>query len=320
MHPPAIPAPLESAKSASTKLKPKQILDSSTLQSLNVRSNRQGLIQLAGHLAVMVVSGYLWFTAEHWLIKIPALIIYGFSLAIMFAPLHEGSHRTAFADHRLNDIVAWVAGVLSFYNSDFYRRYHKWHHRYTQIQGKDPELDDPKITNWGEYLKAISGFNWWIGKFTTHYQVATGKFAGYPYITEDAQATVIRSTRLQLAVYGVAIAISLVCQQPWFFSLWLFPLAIGQPILRLILLAEHTGCSNDDNPVTNTRTTLTWLPLILWNISFHAEHHLYPSIPFHALPKAHQKLKEHFQVIELGGYTKVNRNIVNSLLSDRLSN
>jgi fatty acid desaturase len=315
MHFSATPATIKSTDKStelvSAQLKTRQLLDSSTLQSLNSRSNRQGLIQFAGHISVMAASGYLWFIADHWLVKIPALIIYGFSLAIMFAPLHEGSHRTAFANYRLNDTVAWVAGVLSFYNSDFYRRYHKWHHRYTQIQGKDPELDDPQLSNWGEYLKAISGFNWWIGKFKTHYQVATGKLAGYPYIAEDAQATVIRSTRLQLSVYGVAIAISLIFQQPWFFTLWLFPLAVGQPILRLILLAEHTGCTNDDNPLTNTRTTLTWLPLALWNISFHAEHHLYPSIPFHALPQAHRQLKENFAVVE-DGYLKVQRDIVNS--------
>jgi fatty acid desaturase len=294
-------------------LKPKQILDSSVLKTLNVRSNWQGLGQLAGHMAVMVGSGYLWITADHWLIKTPALIIYGLSFAFMFAPLHESSHRTAFADHRLNDTVAWIAGLLSFYNSDFYRRYHKWHHRYTQIKGKDPELDDPKPTNWKEYLWGLSGMSWWIGKFTTHYQIATGKLEGYPYIAEDARANVIRSTRLQLAVYGLAIAISLIFHQPWFFTLWLLPLAVGQPILRAILLAEHTGCSNDNNPLSNTRTTLTWFPLkfLIWNISFHASHHLYPSIPFHALPRAHQQLKEHFAVIE-AGYVKVHRNIINS--------
>jgi fatty acid desaturase len=32
--------------------------------------------------------------------------------------------------------------------------------------------------------------------------------------------------------------------------------------------------------------------------------HLYPFIPFHALPQAHQQLKEHFTVIK-NGYAKV---------------
>lgn len=296
-------------KSEPIDLKPKQILAPSELKALNARCNVRGLSQFAGHICVMVASGYLWTTADNWLIKVPALIIYGFSFAVMFAPLHESSHRTAFANNRLNDTVAWIAGLLSFYNSDFYRRYHKWHHRYAQVNGKDPELDDPKPSNFGEYLIELSGLNWWIGKFKSHYKVATGQLEDYFYIAEDGRNEVIRSTRLQLAVYGVAIAVSLIFGQPWFFTLWLFPLAVGQPIVRFILLAEHTGCTNDDNPLTNTRTTLTWFPLIAWNIPFHAEHHLYPSIPFHALPQAHQQLKEHFTVVE-DGYTKVHREIV----------
>ncbi len=75
------------------------------------------------------------------------LIIYGFSLATMFAPVHECSHGTAFSNDRLNKVVGWFAGVLSLYNSIFYRHYHKWHHKYTQIAGKDPELEDFKPRN-----------------------------------------------------------------------------------------------------------------------------------------------------------------------------
>jgi fatty acid desaturase len=290
-------------------VKPKQILDSSELKILNARSNWRGLGQLTGHLGVMLGSGYLWATVDNWIVKIPALIIYGFTFAVMFAPLHESCHRTAFANNRLNDTVAWIAGLLSFYNSDFYRRYHKWHHRYTQVKDKDPELDDSKPSNFKEYLIELSGFNWWIGKFKSHYKVATGNLEDYAYIAENARDEVIRSTRLQLAIYGIAIAVSLIFKQPWFLTLWLFPLAVGQPMLRFILLAEHTGCTNNDNLLTNTRTTLTWFPLMVWNIPFHASHHLYPSIPFHALPQAHQKLQEHFTLIE-DGYLKVHRDIV----------
>ena len=296
-------------KSSSTK----QLLAATELKLLNQKANFPGLVRLLGHLAVIIISGYLWLTVDNWLFKLPALVIYGFSLAAMFAPLHECCHRTAFANPRFNDLVAWLAGIFSFYNSSFYRRYHKWHHRYTRIPGKDPELEDPQPTNWQEYLLEISGWNWWLGKFATHYHVATGKLDNMPYISEDAKDEVIRATRLQLAVYGGAIAFSLLFQQPWFITFWLLPLAVGQPILRFILLAEHTGCSKDNNPLTNTRTTLTWFPIkfLMWNMPFHAEHHLYPAIPFHALPQAHQELKEHFQVIEKG-YIKVNQNIVSN--------
>ncbi len=295
--------------------KPRQILAVSELKDLNTRSNWQGLVQLTGHLAAMLLSGYLWGNnLDNWLIALPMVVIYGFSLASMFAVVHECVHRTAFANNRLNDLVAWCAGVLSFYNSTFYRRYHKWHHRYTQINGKDPELEAPKPSNFKEYLAEISGFNWWIGKFKTHYPVAMGKFDNCPYIAENAKERVVRSTRLQLAVYFSAIALSVIIGKPWFIIYWLLPLAVGQPILRAILLAEHTGCSNDNNPLTNTRTTLTWFPIkfLMWNMPFHAEHHLYPSIPFYALPKAHQQLKAHFAVIDRG-YLKLNQSIISTL-------
>ena len=290
------------------------ILSAIKLKDLNTRSNREGLIQLAGHLGIMGISGYLWITGANWIIKLPAVIIYGFSLAAMFATLHECCHRTALASNPVNDLVAWWAGILSGYNSTFYRRYHKWHHRYTQIEGKDPELEAPKPSNLKEYLREISGYNWWLGKLHTHYRVCTGKVNNLPYIAENVRSEVIKSNRWQIAVYGVAITISLVFQQPWFITLWLLPLAVGQPILRFILLAEHTGCSKDNNPLTNTRTTLTWFPVkfMMWNMPYHAEHHLYPSIPFHALPQAHQELKEHLAVVD-DGYLNVNQTIITSL-------
>lgn len=298
-------------KAAPQPNKTSLILNAQELKALNTRSNWLGLIQLAGHICAIALSGYLWAIAENWLIKIPALIIYGFGLAAMFATLHECSHRTAFANNRLNDAIAWMAGVLSFYNSTFYRRYHKWHHRYTQISGKDPELEDSKPSSLQKYWLEISGFNWWLGKFKIHYRVATGKLDNCPYIAETARNEVIKSTRLQIAVYASAIALSVALGQPWFIIYWLLPLAVGQPILRAILLAEHTGCSNDNNFLTNTRTTLTWFPIkfLMWNMPFHAEHHFYPSIPFHALPQAHQQLKDHFKMIDRG-YLKVNRDII----------
>ncbi|PZV17221.1 MAG: fatty acid desaturase [Leptolyngbya sp.] len=305
----------EPFSNSSVAIPPNQLMSAQTLTTLNARSDVKGGLQLAGHLVLLAVSGYLWTTqGDRWLISLPALFIYGAGLAAMFAPMHEGCHRTAFANNRLNDGVAWFAGLLSFYNSTFYRRYHKWHHRYTQIPEKDPELSDRKPQTLTEYLVAISGYNWWTGKVRGHMRIALGNLEGCPYIPDSARSEVIRSTRLQLLVYGIAIALSIGYQQPWFLTYWLIPLAIGQPLLRGFLLAEHTGCTLDDNSLTNTRTTLTIAPVrwLMWNMSFHAEHHLVASIPFHALPAAHEILQSHFTQVDQG-YVKVNRDIIANL-------
>jgi fatty acid desaturase len=296
--------------------KSSQILSPQELSVLNTKSNLKGTLQLFGHLAVMVISGYLWGTnmthlSNRWFIAIPALVLYGFSFAIMFAPLHEASHRTVFTNNQANDVLCWFAGLLSFYNSTFYRLYHKWHHRYTQILDKDPELSDRKPTNLKEYIIEISGITWWIGKFKRHFLTAIGNLEDCPFIPESSRTEVIRSNRLQILVYAVAIAISIYFQQPWFITYWMLPLAVGQPILRFLLLAEHTDRPNTDNMLANTRTTLTFAPLrfLIWNISYHAEHHLYASIPFHQLGAAHTKLSSHFECVE-NGYFNVHRQII----------
>jgi fatty acid desaturase len=290
-------------------VQPSRILSVQALAELNERSDRKGWQQLTAHLAIMAASGTIWTVEPGW-IALPALVVYGFSLASMFATVHECVHRTAFASQRVNDSVAWLAGVLSFYNSTFYRRYHKWHHRYTQIAGKDPELEDEIPTNWRMYLWQMSGIPWWVGKIRGHRRAALGQFEGCPYISETAREEVMRSTRWQLAVYGAAIALSIAVGQPWFITYWLLPLAIGQPILRFILIAEHTGCPQIADPLANTRTTLTIWPLrlLMWNMPFHGEHHLYASIPFHALPKAHEQLADRLTQVA-PGYVAVNRQL-----------
>jgi fatty acid desaturase len=312
----SIPAEPDFDRSANTSYpSPPTVFTTEGLQQLNQQSNWQGTKQLIGHLSIIGSSGYWWLThINQPLWGIPALIIYGFSIASMFAPVHECIHRTAFANNRVNDSVAWFAGLLSLYNSTFYRRYHKWHHRYTRIPGKDPELSDPTPLNIWDYLWQISGIPWWIGKIQGHLRCAIGQFADCPYIPESAHDEVQRSVQLQLAIYGLAIGASIYWQSLWLIWGWVLPLAIGQPLLRFILLAEHTGCTLDANPFHNTRTTLTWLPVrfLMWNMPFHAEHHFCPSLPFHALGQAHQQLQTHLQQVD-PGYIVVNRNIIQKL-------
>ena len=300
--------------SSDSVLNPRQLLNKSLLEPLNQRSNLAGALRFGTHLAIVAATGWGWAQASG-LWQALALILYGLSLAFMFCSVHECVHRTAFASARMNDAIAWVAGLLSFYNSTFYRRYHKWHHRYTRIAGKDPELTDLEPKTLLEYLWVLSGIPWWKGKIIGYLKMALGQFEDCFYLPESAYGSVIRSIRLQLATYGAIALVSSALGHPWFiFTYWLLPLAIGQPFLRFVLLAEHTGCTYNDNPLANTRTTLTLWPLcyLMWNMPYHAEHHLYPSIPFHALPKAHSVLKDQFETVDRG-YVRVNQKIVQSM-------
>src|SRR5882757_1562676 len=149
------------------------------LVQLQKRSDGKGLLRLAGHLVAIVASGSLYALALERSTSASleglAAIAFGFTLVTMFAAMHEAVHRTAFKSQWLNDTVAWFAGLLSFYNSTFYRPYHGWHHRFTQLPGKDPELEDRKPTSLSGYLVEMSGVPWWIGKLRTHLALSLGR-------------------------------------------------------------------------------------------------------------------------------------------------
>ena len=263
------------------------------LNDWNQRSDRPGWIQTAGHLSLILISGWIWGRGDLPLpVRLSALVLLGLGLAFGFCAMHECGHRTAFASRRLNDAVAWWAGVLSFYNADFYRRYHQWHHRFTHQVGLDPELEDAPPTTLGAYLLELSGLPWWWGKLRTHPQCLNGSIVQRPYMSSEAIPGVRRSVALQLAVYGALALASIPGGNGFLLWFWLLPLALGQPLLRFVLMAEHNGCALGPDVLANTRTTLTAAPLrwLMWNMPFHSEHHLYPSLPFHVLARAHQQL------------------------------
>ena len=280
-----------------------RLLPEPLLAELNQRRIGPAWRQLLGHGVLLVAAGGLWGTpALPWPLRLLGLLVLGWGLAFSFCAMHECAHRTAFVDRERNDTLAWWFGVLSFYNADFYRRYHQWHHRHTHQPGLDPELEDAPPTTPASYWLELSGLPWWVGKLRGHWRGLGGDFRANPYIPEEAAARVRESLWRQFAVYGALLILSIPGGNGFLLRFWLLPLIVGQPLLRFVLMAEHGGCAFNANGLANTRTTLTLAPLrwLMWNLPFHAEHHLYPSIPFHALPRAHALIGPHLAHCDTG--------------------
>ncbi len=293
----------------------RDVLDRETFRQLNVRSDRRGTAHFAGHLLTIAATGWLVHaTREAWLLLVPAMLLHGVAIVTLFAPMHECTHRTAFRSRRLNQVVGWIAGVMAFYNSDYYRRYHYWHHRYTQDPARDPELASPKPRTVAEYVLRISGIFFWRDKIRDMIVVASGRTAHLPFVPEHVRSRLAWSMRAQAALYVLVAVLAVAWNSTAPLVYWLLPMLLGQPVLRAITLAEHTGCSEDANGLTNTRTTLTTWPVrfVMWNMPYHAEHHLYPSIPFHALPRAHVRIRDRIAHRD-PGYIAVHRVLVHNL-------
>jgi fatty acid desaturase len=291
-----------------------RVLTLETLRALQIRSDAAGALRLTIHVVCLLAAGWWVAIASGWLV-LPAVFVLGLVQVALFAPAHETMHQTAFASRRANAIVGWLTSAPSLLNDRFYTAFHAAHHRHTQIPGQDPELLAPPPRSIGGYILRILGVPFWRLRLLVVFDSWRGDLSRYLYVTTAAAPAIIRSVRLMsLVMVGGAVASALLFGWKTPFLFWIGPQILGQPPLRAYLLSEHTGCTHDRDGLTNTRTTLTngAIRLLMWNMPYHAEHHMYPSVPFHRLPEAHAAVRARLGFLQ-PGYARWNLGFIREL-------
>ena len=283
------------------------------LARLRRRSDVKGLTRLAVHLAVLAFTGALVTLAQGsgWMVVV--LWLHGVVLVFLFAPLHESVHYTAFASRWLNRRVADVIGFLLLLPSRYFRAFHLAHHRFTQDPERDPELASPKPRTRGKLLLAVSGLPLWRERVAALLRHSRGR-VDEPFIEPAQRYRIMWEARVHVALYLGAAAASLALGTDVLLWYWLVPTVIAQPMLRIFLLAEHTGCPLVPDMLRNSRTTHTnaLVRFLAWNMPYHSEHHTYAAVPFHALPALHERLKDRIAV-QSPGYVRTIRGIAADL-------
>ena len=282
-------------------------------QRLTSTSDRAGLLHLLGHFgAIAVCAAWIYSRAPLWPLMMLPL---GVLLVFLFTLLHETSHHTPFATKRINSIVGHICGFVLVLPANWFRYFHLAHHRYTQVPGKDPELTHSKPETWRDYLIHISGMPVWVSQWRTVLRNALNK-SRHSYVPEARKPLIRIESRIYLLGYGFLLGTSLFLANYALLYLWLIPILLGQPFLRLYLLAEHGHCAFVANMLENTRTTYTnrMLRTLAWNMPYHAEHHSYPAVPFHKLPELHALIEPHLRETE-NGYCAFHRSYTGALES-----
>ncbi len=287
------------------------------LKSFMQRSNIPAFRRLALWLLVLVATTTLITLAwDSWLIW-PAMFVHGVVLVHHFSLQHECVHYTVFRTRRLNDFVGQICGLIIILPHRFFRYEHCDHHTYTQTKGEDPELIElPQSI--GAYLLYISALPYWRGKFTELFRHASGRLneVELSFIPKVEHAAVYRDARIMLALYAMLLLASLATGWWGLLWYWIIPLFLGEPVMRFIRMTEHVGRPTTPQMSENTRTNLVSAPwrFLGWNMNYHAEHHYVASVPFHALPQLHEKLKDHI-FVEQGGYLAAHRDILRQILN-----
>ncbi len=286
-------------------------LSTAEKRELTLRSDMRGLVQLAGHLALIGVCLWLSMTQDGPIAAV-ALLGQGIAMVFMFTAMHECRYGTPFRSRWLNRLVGTGSGMLLLIGPGWFFCFHQDHHRHTQHPDRDPELATPKPHNLAEYALYLSGVPFWLGNLRVLAGNALARRRDV-YVPAQRRAAIIREARWMLVAYVVIL--SMLAWQGWLWTGLVLPLLVGQPFLRAYLLAEHAGCDEGtDNMLANSRTLLTLPPVrwLAWNMPFHSEHHSFPAVPFHALPRLHQVMRDRLHHFD-PGYVAFHRDFASRL-------
>ncbi len=269
-----------------------------------------------GLLMVFGFSGYvLW--GSPWVL-VP-FAIYGILYAsVSDSRWHECGHGTAFKTDWMNNLLYEVASFMVLRESTPWRWSHTRHHSDTIIVGLDPEIAVPRPANLGKvvlkFCNGIALFNY-ARNVLLH---CTGKLTPEErtYIPEAEAAHVYVRARLYVLIYASVIALSFSIGSVLPLMYIGLPNLYGAWLMVIDGLTQHAGLAENvlDHRL-NTRTVYM-NPIhryLYWNMCYHVEHHLFPLVPYHALPKLHELVKADLAA-PYNGLIEAYREIVPTLL------
>ena len=283
---------------AAARARPEDYFNAEEWRSLSERSTWRGLWLVAhcwGVIAIAMLMGAIW------PLTIPfAVMVIGTRQLGLFVLMHDAAHATLHVNRRVND---WVGTWFCSAGLRQYRPYHLQHHRFEQ-QSEDPDLvlsapfPISRASLARKVMRDLSG--------QTFYKQHFGHIA--PAIRARASGeSALQRLRLELAKdkrfllsHALGFAVFAAAGGWWIWlTLWLLPIVCWLPLaVRIRNIAEHALVGkNQADPLRQARTTqANWLERTLiapyW-VNYHCEHHLAPTMPYHALPKLNRLVRDH---------------------------
>ena len=250
------------------------------------------------YFALIGVSGYLtWRLWGSWWAVLP-MMVYGVLYASASdARWHEAGHGTAFRTDWLNNALYEVASFMVLRESVPWRWSHARHHSDTIIVGRDPEIAVPRPPDIpGIVLKAFNHKAWrrYVTNIALH---CVGR------VTPD-EATFIPPSEypkvfLRARIYA-AIQLTILGLCVWY-GTWLPLVFVLGPnlyaawMMTVYGLTQHAALAENvlDHRLNCRTIRMNAVHRFLyWNMNYHTEHHMFPMVPYHQLPRLHAVVKD----------------------------
>lgn len=267
------------------------------LKALMQRSDGPALWHFGLWIVLLVVSGYFAVLSWGTWWAIPAFLIYGTIYSSSDARWHECGHGTPFKTRWLNEVFYHISSFMTIREAFLWRWSHARHHTHTYVVGLDPEI---QVQRPADLLKILMDFFYLRSGPPEVWRVIRHAF-GKPsadvrsFVPESELSKMYWSSRVYVAIvvgfglWSIAIGSFLPMMFVWlprFYAGWLH---------QLLGLTQHAGLKeNIFDHRQNTRTVYVnpFFRYLYMNMNYHIEHHSTPMIPYHALPRLHEAIKD----------------------------
>lgn len=247
--------------------------------------------------STMAVCGVLAFHFwGHWT-SVPFFVVYGVLYGSSSdSRWHECGHGTAFKTRWLNEAVYLIACVMIVREPTIWRWSHARHHTDTLIVGRDPEITaqrPPAAMALALDMFALKHVATTMYKLVIH---ACGHLTAEEctFVPETERWRVSWGARAGLclvaALIGWCLAVGSVLPA-MFVGL---PSIYGAFLGPFFALTQHAALAEDVLDHRLNSRTVYMNPVfryLYWNMNYHVEHHIFPMVPYHALPRLHEAAK-----------------------------
>lgn len=243
-------------------------------------------------------SGYLVFIWwGSWLAVLPYIVYSALYASTSDSRWHESSHGTAFKTDWMNNALYEIASFMVFRQSTVWRYSHTRHHSDTIIRGRDPEIPVPRPPKIMHILLKFVGIRSFIRESSKMLRYAIGKIDPEvaTYLPKKEYGGVILKARIFITIYAFVIGLSVYFRSVLPLMYVGFPTFLGSWLMHIYALTQHAGLQENVLDHRLNCRTVYMNPIhryLYWNMNYHVEHHMFPLVPYHALPRLHKLIKD----------------------------
>ncbi|MDP4301012.1 fatty acid desaturase family protein [Leptothrix discophora] len=209
---------------------------------------------------------------------------------------HESSHGTPFKTRWMSDALYQVASFMVLRRPTRWRWSHARHHTDTLVTGRDPEIAVPVPTDLASTVLNLFQLRSGPRELARVVANAFGQLDAEEktFVPEMEWPKMVREARAWLLVYAVVVLAAVLLQS------WLPLFFIGLPsfagawLFNFFGFTQHAGLPENVTDHRRNCRTVHMNPVfrfLYWNMNYHVEHHMFPMVPYHALPRLHAAIQ-----------------------------